>query len=555
MARQTQVLVLSPWVGGLNSSHEPIVLGQTPEGQQALVQADNIVFTNSGGRVKRGGQARFNSTAMNDGSTAASAVDGIYATTYWRNASSTQKSEELVVVADSGRVFYGASYGTLTALTSTTVTPTFSHGMVSSEVMNEDLFIGYSKTATALWYEGGGANYNPASASTSIVGTFPNGWLVRQHLNRLWVAGDGTNPDRLYYSAADLPFAYGTAGGFIDVYPGDGDPNGITAIFPSNNVRELYVAKRQAIYKIDTSDLSPSNWAVVPVSKALGCVSHNSVAPVDQGEVFFASDRGIHSLGQVLSGTAVLEGQFLSDPIQDQYDEIASKNAISGIWAPDLNSYLFSCQREGETQFECIFGYNVQLQAWYRWTNVPCNFLFKRLVSSSYVYQYYTCGDSTSSSDRGFINKLQQSDQWDFSSSTGNISAVLKTPIMYPGGDIINEKAYLNLIFLTRAQDDSAFEVQYTIDELAKGSAEVQQRSLGGNILGNTSAYLLGSTFILGSPSGVKPLFAHIAGVGNAIQVTITHDTIDSGFEIYGFGIEYSGAGESQNAYRVLNGS
>lgn len=555
MARQTQVLVLSPWVGGLVSSQDPIVLGQTQEGQQALVQADNVVFTNTGGRVKRGGQARLNSSSnvMTDGSTASTAVDGLYATTYWRNNSINVKTEELVICA-STNIYYASAYGSLVALASTVATPTFTHGQISSEVMSEDLYIGWAGTMTALVYEGGGANYSYASASSLATG-FPTGWIVKQHLNRLWVAGSAANKDRLYYSAADNPLGHGSLGGYIDIYPGDGDPDGITAIFPSNNVRELYVAKRNALYRIDTSSVTASEWAVIPVSKALGCVSHNSVAPVDQGEMFFASDRGIHALGQIISGTAVIEGRFLSDAIQDQFDGIASKNAISGIWAPDLNSYLFSCKREGESSFECIFGYNVLLGAWFRWTDVPVNFLFRRLNTSSYAYEYYTCGDSTSSSDRGYINKLQQDNLWDFNSSTGAISMVIKTPHIYPGGDIINEKAFLNLMFLTRATDDSSFDVEFVIDELIKGSGQIDQMTLGGNILGNTSSYLLGSTFILGSPSGVKPLFAHVAGVGNAIQVTITHDTIDSSFEIYGLGVEFQGAEESENAYRALTSS
>lgn len=548
--RKSNTLVLAPWVGGLNSSEDPIVLGLSPQGQQLLARADNIVFTTTGGRRKRGGQSRFNSAAqMTD---AGSAVDGVYATTYWFNNSNNIKVEELVVLTERSTIYYGPSYGSLQALTISAVSPVFSQGVVSTDVMNEKLFIGYSKTAAPLYYGGAGGVVGAGSNNTSVVGTFPNGYLVRQHVNRLFIAGDAAHPDRLYYSGVELPFAHSSAGGFIDILPGDGDPQGITSIFPPTNVNELYISKRSAIYKIDTSDSNPNNWSVITVSKGVGCVQHNSVAAVDQGDIIFASDRGIHSLQQVLSQTGVLVGKFLSQPIQDQYNSSTNRRLISGIWAPDLNSYLFSIQREGTSIIDTVYGYNVSLGNWYRWTEVPANFLFKRLNTSTEEYEYYSCGDSTSNSNRGYINKLQQSSKWDFSSATGNIVTIIDTPLLYPGGNFPSENNFLNIILLVRSSDESPIQVNCTIDELTSVSGVLTQRVIGGNLLGSSSSFLLGTTFVLGAPSGAKPLYLHIGGVGNAIKVSLRHDTIGGEFEAYALGVECVGSEESQDAYRAF---
>lgn len=549
MGRKSNTLVLSPWSGGLNSSQDPIILGLTPQGQQYLAKADNVVFSSSPGRVKRGGQAHFNSSALTVSGTA---VDGIYATTYWFNSSSNVKTEELVVVTEGGGMFRAASYGTPSACTFSGVTPTFSQGQITSDVMNEKLFIGYSKTATPLVYIGAGTNVFPASASTAVVGTFPPGYVVRQHQNRLWIAGDAANPDRLSYSASELPFAYGTAGGFIDVAPGDGDPEGITAIFPSINIGELYVAKREKLYKIITSDPSPTNWALIRVSNGIGCIQHNSAVAIDQGDILFASDRGIHSLQQILTTTAVITGKFLSAQIQGEYKDASNKKFISAIWAPDLNSYLFGVQREGTTIADTIYGLNIELGAWYRWTSVPVNFLFRRLNISTGLYEYYTCGDHSSSATTGFINKLQQTNEWDFNSSTGNISTVLKTPLLYPNGNFLIERNWLNIIVLARSTDSSVINVSWKIDEATYGSGVLQQRTVGNNLLGSSSGFLLGSTFILGSPSGAKPLFLSTEGVGNGIEVTLMHDTIGKNVEIYGLALEFYEGEESEDAYRTF---
>lgn len=550
MANKSNTIALAPWTGGYDVSNDPIVLGLTPQGQQQLTKAQNIIYEPGNGIKKRGGQAYFNS-AVQLASSGGTAVDGIFATTYWRNNSANVKTEELIVVAEQGRMFYGASYGTLTALTFSGVTPSFSQGVVSSEVISEKLFVGYSKSAPPLTYSGGGANVLSASASTIVVGTFPNGWLVRQHLSRLFVAGDSANPDRLYYSASELPFAFGTAGGFIDIFLGDGDPEGITAIFPSLNVSELYVAKRSAIYKIITSDLTPSNWSVIPVSRSVGCVAHNSVAAIDQGDIFFASDRGIHSLQQVLTSVGIIEGKFISKDIQPDFNNFSNKKLITGIWAPDLNSYLFSCQRKGKTQIEGVYGYNIIRGGWFYWIKTPANFLFKRLNTTSEAYEYYSCMDSSSATNQGYISKLAQTNLWDFSSSTGGIEMLVSTAMLYAGGNIFNERNFLNVVALVRSRDTSDITVSYSIDEFTKGTGVLTQQISGGNILG-TSSYLLGSSLILGSATGAKPLYLHIGGVGSAIQVTLKHDTIGKSLEVYGLGVEFYEGEESHDAYRSI---
>jgi hypothetical protein len=551
MGRATSTLVLSPWVGGLNTAEDPIVLGLTPEGQQQLSEAENIIYKNKTGQKKRGGQARFNATAMNDGTSAAVAVDGIYATTFWYNGTATTKSEDLVVVAESGRMYHAPAYGSLTALTFSAVTPTFSQGVITSEVMNEKLFIGYSKTQSALVYSGNSAAVSAASASSAVIGTFPPGYIFRQHVNRLFSAGNAASPDRLSYSNTELPFAYGTAGGFIDILPGDGDPEGITAIFPPVNSNELYVAKRSSIFKIDTSSLDPNEWSVIPVSRGIGCVQHNSAQAVDQGDVIFASDRGIHSLQQVISQTAVITGKFISAPIQPDFDAASNKKLISAIWAPDLNSYLFNIQRAGQSFCENVYGYNVQRGAWYQWTSVPANFLFKRLNTTTQTFEYYAAGDSSSSNNRGFINKLQQTNLWDFSSATGNIVTLISTGLLYAEGNYLQERNFVNIILLARSRDNSPIQVSYSIDEVTNGAGMIQQRIIGSNVLGSSS-YLLGTTFVLGAPSGAKPLFLHTNGVGNAIKVKIRHDTIGKDLELFGLAVELDPAEESQNAFRAF---
>src|SRR4051812_3510040 len=83
MARQSQYLMLYPWIQGLNTADDPII-----GDPQTLQIADNIVLVNSGARQKRGGQAHVNTAAI---TVTATAQDFVWGTDYWANVSSAKR--------------------------------------------------------------------------------------------------------------------------------------------------------------------------------------------------------------------------------------------------------------------------------------------------------------------------------------------------------------------------------------------------------------------------------------------------------------------------------
>lgn len=278
------------------------------------------------------------------------------------------------------------------------------------------------------------------------------------------------------------------------------------------------------------------------ISNQIGIINPNAVATLDETDVIFMSDRGVHSLSQVLQTTAVIPGEFLSYPIQPDYETIinsANRSQISLIYVPALNSVLFSCKRVGVATYETIYGFNVILKQWFRWTSVPCNFIASRFNSSTGVDEIYACAPS------GRVNKLNQTARNDFGAA---ITTTLKSSFIFPDGIPLAEYNFTRLIMIFRSRDNGTFTVQYTIDGVSSNSFTVQERIAGGNVLGTTS---LGSGFILGNIQGVKPYFQHIGGVGSSIQLSITHNTVDTDFELFGIVLEYEDAGDRQNPYNA----
>jgi len=536
MGRITKYRPLYPWLGGLNTSVDPMILDP-----QNLTIADNIIFTTSGARKKRGGQTRYNSSAI--GGTAAENVVFLY--DYWATVSNV-KREYFVAVTDSGKAYRSSGNGTWASFS--TLSLTVSQGGVTATVMNEDLILGLKGSGVPKVWSNQSTSSNLVALSASS-GSLPfsSAWIVTDFLERLFVAGDPANPDKVYVSkAGDYTnwTATGTAGGGItlDVGVGDGDSDGITALFPGTGAdRILYVAKRRRLYRIDCSDLDQTEWKITLISKEIGCVNHNTVATIDDSDVIFASDRGIHTISQVVSSTAIREGNFLSFPIQYDYINVissADRNRMSAVYVPSLNSYLLACKRSGQSTYETVYGYNIEVGQWFRWTSVPCNFLMRRLNKTSGAEELYAGAGS------GRVNILQQSELNDFGAP---IVARFKTTFIAPDGVPFVENQFTNLACIYRAHDNSTFRVYYSVDGLTTQSVVFQQKIAGGNTLGTT---LLGSGYLLGQIQAIKPVWNHLTiSEGNTLQLTFEQDGLDEDIELFGIIIEYQTDEESQNAF------
>jgi hypothetical protein len=538
MGRVTKYKPLYPWLGGLNTSVDPTILDPNN-----LTVCDNIIFTTSGSRKKRGGQARFNSTAA----AGATSANFVHLSDYWATVSSAQR-EYFVGVTDNGKVYRSAFNGTWSSFSTLTLSVT--QGGVTSTVFNNDLFIGISGSGVPkVWQSQSTSSNLVALAPTgSTVLPFTNAWIVQTFLERLFVAGDPANPDKLYVSKTGTAYdwtATGAAGGGItfSVGVGDGDPSGITAIFPGTGAdRILYIAKRRRMYRLDCSDVSQVNWKVSLISKEIGVISQNTVATIDDQDVIFASDRGVHTINQVLTTTDVVEGQFLSFPIQYDWLNVLTTSArqkMSAVYMPSLNSYLIGGQRTGQATYETIYGFNIELKQWYRWTGTPCNFLKRRFNKSTGVEELYA-GDGS-----GKVNQLLQAALNDF----GNpIPAQIRTTFIAPEGIPLQENQYTNVAAFYRAHDNSTIRCSYSVDGLTSQNTTFAQKIAGGNTLGTT---LLGPAFLLGQIQSIKPVWSHLAiEEGNAIQFTFIQDGLNQDFEMFGIVLEYTADEESQNAFR-----
>lgn len=190
---------------------------------------------------------------------------------------------------------------------------------------------------------------------------------------RLWGV-DPANPDTLVFSTKNgdstkpLDFtATGTSSdkGTVTINPGSGIPIRGIKVFKNS----LYVFLQNSVYQISTTS-TINIFSVTLVTNSIGCVSHRSIAVIEN-DIFFASDNGVYTLGEV--GTFVsVRATNRSLPIQKVFDSLtgAVKAKLVGRYANYKYHLFYSLF--GANNDSCMV-YDIRYQGWQDWRNIAAN--------------------------------------------------------------------------------------------------------------------------------------------------------------------------------------
>ncbi len=540
MATVTQRFRMLPWKKGWDSDTDEGIMQFDGKGEYC-VRLDDIIFTLSGGRRKRDGFDYHDSSAISGTPTIMGGFD------YWANLAGV-KTQKIVVwdgQATSKCWIQPAAGGAWTELAADTgVTAPTSLKRVVFEVFNEDLVMAVTDTVTAGVSPFKWDNQDSGNEYVALGGTPPPMKYIRKHQGRLWGAGDPEHPDRLHYSTPGNHEEWEGIGdsSYLEVEPGDGDPVGITAILPSFR-GQLFVAKRNKIYKVTGTD--PLSYKIESVSEGLGCISHNSCVAVDLDDVYFASERGFHSL--VLTDKfGDFEGSFLSETVQTEYlacDEIL-KQYTQGVWIPSLNSVIWTMSRNG-TQMDHFWLYDIRYKAWYRWQGANPTALF-RVEDSSTGFKRAFFGNNV-----GRLSKTQVTGIYHDYTDTA-ISQEIVTPYIWPDNNPSTVKAFKKITIWAKMPQGE------TLTCLVRfpGMTEEQELTFTSNSSGTAKLdvdFIMG-TSVLGADAVLRmtPYTLPIDGVSEtSAQLTFVNDTVDSYCELFGWEIEYEQSGFSQETKGV----
>lgn len=211
--------------------------------------------------------------------------------------------------------------------------------------------------ATAIW-DGNTAN---SFLTTGNAASAPIGAYIENFRSRIWIAGNSTYPDRLYYSS--VPSAVATpiitwntdvaTGQWIDISPSDGDQ--ITGLQRFRNT--LLVFKTNRLYRVyDISQVDPDPYY------AVGTSSQESIVETKIG-VFFHHASGFYHYN--IYGIV----QEVSRPIIDIVRGIPSSayTSITGWIEADQDHvcwYVGDVTYRGVTYSKLVVRYTISTQTW-----------------------------------------------------------------------------------------------------------------------------------------------------------------------------------------------
>jgi len=223
--------------------------------------------------------------------------------------------------------------------------------------------------ATAIWDGATGTSF----LTTGNAASAPTGKYIENYRARMWIAGNSSYPDRLYFSS--LPSAVATpvitwntdvaTGDWVDISPSDGE--NITGL--KRDKLSLLVFKNNHIYRVYTSSETE------PDPKFdVGTYSQESIVDTKAG-IMFHHPTGFYNY----TGSSVKE---ISKPIQDIVDNISAANYddICG-WTDGDHVYweVGDVTIEGRTFSNLVVRYTISTEVWTHYT-YPTEFL----VSSPY---------------------------------------------------------------------------------------------------------------------------------------------------------------------------
>lgn len=465
---------------------------------------------------------------------------------WYFNSSNNAKTQEHVAFSELGRLFKFDSNGRRIEIVASGAGAT---ALASTPIARVCMRAFGNKIAFAMTGVGNTPKYyDPMVANEwkDMPGA-PDASILMEYQGRLF-ADNKLNLDNLEFCAPfDMTQWQGIGdSGAIPISQGDGDPVGLSAIYPPYK-KILFLAKGTKLFSM--SGQSPETYFIDAMTNGVGAASHQAAVAFDMDDVFYFSKRGVHSL-VATANYGDFSGKYSSRRIQPTYNSWspATLKMCQGTYLPSLNCVAWTVAEQGNTKPNAIWLYNPTIgeeenqetQAhqgergvWFRWPNIDAQSLTTVLQSD---VTRPMCGTST-----GRVMIGDNGTYTDFANSA--IPFRVKSGAIYVDNNPQTVKAFKKVTLLFKPRGRYNFTAYFTVDNMPS-QALVFGQNVQGDKLG--TAFRLGSS-TLGSNPVLAPFTKDVVGHGRGCTLEIFQTGVEAQVEIYGFMIEYELADLSED--------
>lgn len=489
-----------------------------------MVEPSRNINLHKGGRSKRGGTAKVNSTAVSGNPRIMGMLDFILRNTNQFTCFAT---------AD-GKIYKNS-------------TTTIKTGLTQNKLSNLTVY------RNTLYHTNGAdtiQTWDGAAASTSNIANPASDWGSgdqptqlyvhgRGNSERLWALGSADQPQRLYASANGSDnFVTGVV--TFDIETGDG--YGLVGMIEINDT--LYVFGKNTTFLIDDTDASTANWGYEKANWKGGAAHHRLIVPIPNGDVHCMTEDGdIYSIFGVqeagdYKAASLARPAFIDNWIRE-FIKISNISNFHGCYDPERRAVLwFMTSNRSNTNDICLpyFIDRPPAEAW----GAPmengttanayaasCSALVRRTQSGRGQYAVYT-GDHN-----GFLWKMEESNANDDSAA---YNANVRTP--YIGCNVpIMDKHFWRSRVVGEAIGNWNMNVKTWVDNIEKTEAQI---SLGGG--GAVLDSFVLDTDVLGGNTVSDTSFL-VGDYGKRIQHEIYNNNVNETFFISQLLIHYKKLG------------
>jgi hypothetical protein len=484
---------------GLDLKSSPLDLAVKP-GQNALVKADNCVYTLSGGVSKRYDTHKLTSNSVG-------ANVAITGGTEFKKSDGTRY---VVFGTNNGKVYRLNADGSTTSI----LTGATNGTQWFFDTYNDKL----------IFCNRADAPRKTTDASTSAVlgGTPPaTGGPVVHHSNRVFFA-DATNKSTLTWSALNSEEDYTTANNAGSAVISANDGSDLVAMVPS--VNELILLKGNRPYRLQgTSPATYSITNVVPTTGSKGGVSPTA-ALFAVNDVWYLANNGIVNLRTVLN-FGDLKASFASDRISPYWEPLSGLtlglvNSGTAVMAYDsqTNRIYTSMSSGASANNDFTMILDLRTNAWSVWPSTGFASMWPVYDTSTGLTNIYAGGYD------GHVYKLNQS----VSENAIDGHARHLSALGAPGVSKSPRHAY----FYFAEGGNQSVNIDFKYDFGAGGGQTYQVTLLG-------HSHTLGVNWVL----GVDPLGRNekvikridLSGVAEFVEVGIRNQNAGELFTCYGY--------------------
>lgn len=328
---------------------------------------------------KEGGAIKLNDLGALEGG--AVIVSGI-------NWSPEPGSQYDIIFTSSGKVLRDTGAGTFShtyvsgLINSRDPPPWFAPGGGEAVGSTRKLFL-FSATNQVKVASGTGATMvDIATPAADWATSFPPWGLL--HGTRMFAGGNASDPHRLYFSTTGDHGDWTSLGsGTMAIYPGEGD--GLSGALSFRGAIILFKYPK-GIYVVNTTDPSPTNWTVAPLTRSVGTLNMHTIVQIENDVLYMDRVGDVHRLSATnefgdVNTSNVGASQDIGPFMRDNMNQ-SKMRRCQGIWYASKRQAWFAMPRLGseDNNFRMVVGFS---EADEKGTVMPLFFMSRRDVAVS----------------------------------------------------------------------------------------------------------------------------------------------------------------------------